>query len=59
MIMRDGSLFPSFYDALETMPDGVEPPITEADFYFSKGKVAVFCDGAHHHRMTVFQLIQQ
>lgn len=50
MIMPDGTLFPSFYDALEAMPEGVEPSLTEADFFFLDQKVAVFCDGAHHRR---------
>lgn len=50
MIMPDGTLLPSFYDALEAMPGGVEPSLTEADFFFPEQNIAVFCDGAHHRR---------
>jgi hypothetical protein len=51
LIMSDGATFPSWYhlwnDVEFRHTDGL---VTEADLFFEKERVAVFCDGAHHVR---------
>lgn len=50
LFTQKGEAFPTLYDAYEALPDGVDGILTEADFYFERQNVAVFCDGAHHRR---------
>jgi hypothetical protein len=51
LIMSDGATFPSWYhlwnDVEFRHTDGL---VTEADLFFEKERVAVFCDGGHHAR---------
>ncbi|MEZ2145372.1 hypothetical protein AAE026_24240 [Bradyrhizobium sp. DN5] len=51
LIMSDGATFPSWYhlwnDVEFRHTDGL---VTEADLFFEKERVAVFCDGGHHTR---------
>ena len=51
LIMSDGATFPSWYhlwnDVEFRHTDGL---VTEADLFFEKERVAVFCDGGFHSR---------
>ena len=51
LIMDDGAAFPSLYHLWQDVEfrhsDGL---LTEADLFFPKERVAIFCDGGHHAR---------
>lgn len=51
LIMDDGAAFPSLYHLWSDVDfRHSEGLVTEADLFFAKEKVAVFCDGGHHNR---------
>lgn len=51
LIMDDGATFPSWYHLWQDVEFRHSAGlVTEADLYFPKERVAVFCDGAHHAR---------
>ena len=51
LIMDDGATFPSLYHLWQDVEFRHSAGlITEADLYFPKERVALFCDGAHHAR---------
>jgi hypothetical protein len=51
LIMEDGATFPALYHLWQDVEfrhsSGL---VTEADLYFPKDRLAVFCDGSHHAR---------
>lgn len=51
LIMDDGATFPSWYHLWQDVEFRHSAGlVTEADLYFPKERVAIFCDGAHHAR---------
>lgn len=53
LVMRDGGLFPSWYNLWQDMDFRHTPEtLTEIDLYFPEQRLAVFCDGSHHDRRT-------
>jgi hypothetical protein len=51
LIMEDGSTFPALYHHWQDIEFRHSAGlVTEADLYFPRKRVAIFCDGAHHAR---------
>ena len=59
-IYRDGTIIPNYYRMQESeVWIGQERLITDADFYFTDEKLAIFCDGSEYHDKEKDEAITQ
>lgn len=54
LMFDDGSWYPSLYHSWQAFSDDTESGfLSEVDFFFPEQRIALFCDGATHHRRRI------